>query len=111
MEICKKPCDECPFREDSLPGWLSTYTAIELHTLVMNEFPFPCHMTHNDNLDWEEAGKYETPLCGGALRYMRKNAKSPRRQDIAIHVNSLTQEDCKGILSTSDFFTHHNKFK
>ncbi len=109
MEACSKPCKECPFREDSLPGWLADYTPEELHRIVMNEIPFPCHLTHDEDIEWDQAGKEDTPLCAGALRYMKKGAKSPRRQDLAFHVNKLTIGDCDGILSVPDFFTHHKK--
>lgn len=107
MEACKKPCSDCPFRKNSLAGWLSDYTPQELHSIVVNEMPFPCHLTHKENLSWEEAGKKETPLCAGALMYMRKAGKSPRKTELAKFVKKIKLSDCDNILSVPEFFAHH----
>jgi hypothetical protein len=109
MNYCKKPCNDCPFRKDSLPGWLADYSIQELHSIVMNEMPFPCHMTHDENLGWDEAGSEEFPLCAGALGYMRKSGKLPRRNDLAVLVKQIGIKDLDNILSVPDFFKHHNK--
>lgn len=108
MNYCKTPCSDCPFRKDSIAGWLSEYTTQDLHSLVMNEIPFPCHMTHDRDLEFDEAGEAETPLCAGALRYMRKAGKSPRRQDLAFLLKSIDRNDCENILSVPEFFKHHS---
>lgn len=106
MEHCKIPCNECPFRKNSLPGWLADYTPQSLHSFVMSENPFPCHMTHEVELSFEEAGEY--PLCAGALRYMRKNAKMPRNPEVASIIKSFKPEDLENVLSTIEFFNHHD---
>ncbi len=111
MNHCKTPCNDCPFRKNSLAGWLADYTPQQLHTIVMNEMPFPCHLTHEDDLEWEEAGSEENPLCAGALMYMKKNAKSPRRQDLHIIVKDIPLADCDNILSVTEFFKHHSTKK
>ncbi len=108
MNHCKKPCNECPFRKDSMAGWLAEYTPEQLHGIVMNELPFPCHMTHEEDLDWSEAGKEDTPLCAGALMYMKKSAKKPRRNDLALLVEQIDRKDCDNILSVPEFFNHHS---
>ncbi len=108
MNHCKSPCNECPFRKDSLSGWLSDYTPQELHNIVMQELAFPCHMTHDEDLDWEEAGSEESPLCAGALMYMRKGAKRPRRADLAKLVEQIDPKELDNILSVPEFFDHHS---
>ena len=105
MTARKKPCDECPFKKSSLPGWLADYTPTQLHGYVMSERPFPCHMTHEENLTFQEAEDY--PLCGGALAYMKKNAKMPRDRDMADYVKQIDKEQLEEILSTPEFFKHH----
>lgn len=107
MNYCKKPCGECPFSKMSLGGWLADYTATELHRIVMNELPFPCHMSHEEDLEWDKVGTSKNPLCAGALMYMKKNAKSPRRQDLAVLVKQININDCDDILSVPEFFEHH----
>jgi len=107
MNYCKKPCSECPFTKNSLPGWLSDYTAQELHLIAMNEMPFPCHMTHDEDLEWDEAGTESAPLCAGALMYMKKGAKMPRMVELARILKQIDIKDCENILSTPEFFKHH----
>lgn len=36
---CKKPCKDCPFRKDSLKGWLGENRMIE----ILNQHSFVCH--------------------------------------------------------------------
>lgn len=105
MRACKVPCVECPFRKDSTQGWLADYNPKQLHTLVMSEQPFPCHLTHQEEVLFQDA--YKLPLCKGALAYMRKNAKSPRNPELNKIVQEIDREMLANILSTPEFFEHH----
>ena len=87
MKACKTPCNECPFRKNSLAGWLAEYTPTHLHQIVMGEQPFPCHLTHEENISFDEAKKL--PLCNGALAYMKKNGKSPRDKELNEFVKGI----------------------
>lgn len=107
MKVIKKPCNECPFRKDSIPGWLADYTPEQLHQVVMSENPFPCHRTHDHDLYFEETKDY--PLCAGALRYMKQGGKIPRDPDLAKEVAKITTDDCSNILTIAEFFKHHKK--
>ena len=112
MNACKVPCNECPFRKDSMRGWLAGYTPQELHSIVMNEVGFPCHMTHTEeDLEWEDAGTDEHPLCAGALRYMKKGAKRPRNPELLKLVLAVDIKDCEDILSVPEFIQHHTLTK
>jgi len=110
MKHCNTPCQECPFLKTSLAGWLSTYTPEELHRLVMAEVSFPCHMTHEEDIEFNQAGT-EYPLCAGALRYMKKGCKLPRRADLSALMVNITTKECDNILSIPEFFKHHTKSK
>ena len=105
MKACKVPCKECPFRKDSMKGWLADYTPMQLHSFVMSESPFPCHMTHQEEVSFKDAA--ELPLCNGALSYMRKNAKSPRDPELNKLVQEIDRETLGNILSVPEFFEHH----
>ncbi len=107
LNTCKKPCNDCPFKKTSLGGWLADYTPQELHMLVMSEKPFPCHMTHEDTISWEQAGTKEHPLCMGALKYMKKAGKLPRNKELADILKSVSREDLEDVLSVPEFFEHH----
>ncbi len=101
----KEACGECPFKKNSMAGWLAEYSTQDLHTLVMSEQPFPCHMTHQEGVSFEKAK--ELPLCAGALAYMRKNCKSPRDKEHAELVKQVSQETMDNTLGRTDFFEHH----
>ncbi len=107
LSYCKKPCNDCPFRKNSFAGWLSDYTPEELHDIVMNEIKFPCHMTHEESINWDQGGTKEYPLCAGALMYMKKNYKSPKDAKLAEVLKDIKHEDCENILSVPEFFKHH----
>jgi len=40
---CKTPCKNCPFRKDTLKGWLGEERMIE----ILNQGSFVCHKTSN----------------------------------------------------------------
>ncbi len=110
MHSCKTPCTDCPFRKNSLPGWLSDYTPRELHNIIMAEKPFPCHMTHPNNIvTYEDAGSEEYPLCAGALQYMKKAAKLPLNPELRALVSGIDRTQLDNILTVPEFFEHHSK--
>lgn len=55
--------------------------------------------------------QFKNPLCAGALRYMRINAKRPKDRRILKIVESLTLVDCENILPCQEFIDHHSKYK
>lgn len=105
MKSCSKQCNECPFRKDSIRGWLADYTPSHLHLLVMSEQPFPCHKTHDETLELSEAHKY--PLCKGALAYMKKSGKSPRNPELKKLVQEVDADTLENTLGLKEFFEHH----
>ncbi len=109
MRARKTTCEECPFRKDSMAGWLATYTPQELHNLVVSEHPFPCHMTHEEDVSFEKAA--ELPLCAGGLSYMRKNGKMPRNKEHYALMKDVDQETLNNTLGRTEFFEHHKGFK
>lgn len=103
----KKPCEGCPFRRDSGPGWLGDYNAPEIVQMARNGENFLCH-THAerehgygdiplkqledrddplDPLDDDDDGDTPLPLdvwarlngqqCAGFMIFMRKLCKLP----------------------------------
>lgn len=42
LPYCKTPCKDCPFRKDSLKGWLGSNRIIE----ILNQDSFTCHKTN-----------------------------------------------------------------
>ena len=103
-----KHCSECPFRKDSMKGFLADYTPQSLHNIVMNEQHFPCHKTLPNNLlslTPTEAEKY--PRCVGPIAYMKKGCKLPYSKDLKNYMDQLPQETLDNTLSIPEFFKHH----
>lgn len=111
MKALKTPCNDCPFRKDSAPGWLGPYSGpLALHQFIMSETPFPCHLTHEEkDLAPGVAGSEKHPLCSGAIAYMKKNGKRPRNPALAGLVSACN--DTEGILALPEFFQHHKSKK
>jgi hypothetical protein len=105
-----KPCNDCPFRKNSLPGWLGPWeTPLELHRFVMAENEFPCHKTMTDEFG-DDVPEHKQSYCRGAILYMKKNSKMPSyNSDLRELVCTADRADCKNILSVPDFIQHHQK--
>ena len=109
----KKPCDECPFRKNSLPGWLGPWEALGLHRYVMDsEKPFSCHMTIRDKVDLvsgeETTTSVEnTELCVGSILYMNKGGKLARDPFLAEQQDRFEKDSTEDILSVKQFLEHH----
>ena len=99
----KSPCNECPFRKNSLPGYLGgVWTAKELHQTVMGEAPFPCHQTM-------EHREEDYSHCVGSIMYMNKNAKRCQNIQLSRLQAKFKDEDHSNILSLVEFVEHHQK--
>jgi hypothetical protein len=109
MIATKTPCNDCPFRKNSLPGWLADYSPLQLHSIVMSETAFPCHLAQQEFVEWKDVGTKNNPVCAGSLRYMKKGAKMPRRADLAALIKKIDVGSCDNILSITEFFEHHSK--
>lgn len=44
LNHCKSPCNNCPFRKDSLQGWLGEIRIKD----ILNNNSFVCHKTQNN---------------------------------------------------------------
>jgi hypothetical protein len=112
MIRCKTPCKECPFTKTSVGGWFGNVyeSAEELHTLIMNEAPFSCHMAQKDFVSFDEVGSEGNPFCAGALMYMKKAGKSPKyNSEIRTLVDQIDRSELDNILLVPEFFKHHEK--
>jgi hypothetical protein len=81
MKRMSKPCKECPFKKDSVKGWLGAASGNPQEFLSSMEYNLlGCHMKVN----WEEATDEEIEAravkhpCIGALSFCENSAKFPR---------------------------------
>jgi hypothetical protein len=79
----KKPCKVCPYKRDSLNGWLGDVSGNPQQFLTQLETPMlhPCHATVHD---WDNDEELESrPKCIGALQFMNNSLKLSRYPQIA----------------------------
>jgi len=78
----KKPCNNCPFRTDSLKGWLGSARAKEISfSIIHQQGTFPCHKTVDyDREDEEGSGvvTQDSQHCAGAM-IMLEHMKKPNQ--------------------------------
>lgn len=104
-----KPCDECPFRRKSLPGWLGQYSIKGILQWFGFQMSFPCHktMTHN-----EKGMHFWTPKerhCAGALIMLQKMKEPNMYMQNPKLFSGI--EDRPDVFNNFDEFTeHHRKF-
>ena len=44
-EATQRPCNECPWRRESAPGWLGPFDADDWLMLAHSDLPIACHQT------------------------------------------------------------------
>ncbi len=118
MNVCKKLCNECPFSNKSLNGWLAGYSIEDIHRMQNAEVLFPCHkMMGEDNLSIEDAESAiengEMKLCRGYVESLIKSCKMPKYNKFLKEAREAVKEE--GISEESmaiwDFKKHHEALK
>lgn len=105
-----KPCAGCPFRRNSLRGWLGGYGGPEefLTAHLQGEMVNPCHLSMDDYpAGWLEdfvAGRLGQKCMGQAV-FFANNMKLPRNPDI-----ERVDQDKKAVFTWSaEFIEHHGR--
>jgi len=69
----KKPCSNCPFRRDSMKGWLGEDRAQEIsHDITTEQKTFSCHKTNDLDENGDIIETKKTEYCAGALILLEK---------------------------------------
>lgn len=102
----KSPCIECPFRKNSLPGWLGTFDGVEdIFRCAVSEAPFSCHPRSNDRTD---LSNIDQPQCVGRLLFATQMAKSFRNPSLEkMRLELKAVNDGTEILGYQEFKQHH----
>lgn len=78
----RQPCQECPWRRDSIPGYLGASNVIDFLETEESEARMPCHMQVDyERDDWREQAD-NAPQCAGRAIYLSNRCKSPRNPDL-----------------------------
>ena len=108
----KRPCNECPFRKDTMFGWLGKRKATEIIDCIAgsDHGSFSCHKTN----DFTESGVKETETtehCAGALILLHKLGSpnmAMRLGYLARKFNGKNLLDQDQVFDRSeDFIRHH----
>ena len=92
-------CNDCPWRRESLNGWLGPFTAEQWIALAHSDEPIACHQTIEEEDSWEGAFQ-----CAGAAQYRKNIAKLPKNPEVAIAANV----DRETVFSRPAEFTAHH---
>lgn len=110
----KIPCNDCPFRRDSMRGFLGGTKLADWLTAWSSENKFPCHKTVNQVLvDTDNPiGDYHPALdgasyCAGALIMMRNSAKVPRNINDRKAAKSVERDSQTVFSHIGQFKQHH----
>lgn len=117
MNICKKLCNECPFSNKSIPGWLANYQSMDFKNMMDQEIMFPCHMTMSDgDLTIEKAQiqiqNGNLKLCRGYIESMIKSAKMPKYNKYLLEIRRKIKEEgvSENSMSINEFLNYHNQY-
>lgn len=116
MEICKKICNECPFRVNSTKGWLGPHNASEIIEDLNRDIPFSCHMVRgNDPLENQRKMlSGEHPICRGYIACATRSAKqfgqhSTYGKEMRRLQKEITDEDENLVMNKWTFKKYHEE--
>lgn len=103
-------CKQCPYRRDSLPGWLGSGTPESFaYGAVADKLPeeFPCHCAIDyDDPKWKDTQYPEASLCAGALAMARNNCKLATDPERAALIAQVPR-DPEVFQFPAEFLAHH----
>ncbi len=70
---CAVQCPQCPFRSDSVPGYLGQYTVQTVAQALWRNIPFYCHPTVDyTKPNWQAKAARNGKLCRGSLVFANR---------------------------------------
>lgn len=105
--MCKQhntPCSECPWKRESLRGWLGASNPLEFLELSESGQRMPCHLhvDYQNNPHWQEQ-LHEVPECAGRAVHFANRAK--RGFEVM-----RAQPDHEKVFTTAQEFIDHHTF-
>lgn len=88
-----RPCHDCPWRRESLPGWLGGHSIEEWQQRAHSETLVECHV-------------YDGPQCAGIATYRANVLKKSRYPEILM----LPADRDEVFATPGEFATHHDVF-
>ena len=108
----KTPCETCPFRKDSMGGFLGGTELAEWVAAWQADCPFPCHNTVSDDdiaaiRDGDLSPLDDAAYCVGALICMRNSAKAPRNTEVRKVTREIEPDRDTVFDHFRHFYSHH----
>ena len=104
---CKRPCKECPYMKDSMPGYFGGNDPAEYALAMHLDTVVPCHMKST----YFEDDVEEIVMCTGHLLSQRKVCKRSVHPEVVKAWKDgsleLLYEELKDDLLGFDFYNHH----
>lgn len=101
------PCDQCPWRRASAPGWLGANTPEGFASAISREVRMPCHTLVDYEREGWEWRQRKAPLCRGALIMMRNTCKLPLDPEIKAALKSVEPDRERVFATVQEFIAHH----
>ena len=107
-----KPCNDCPFRQDSTKGWLGAYSPEEVISVISNDQPFYCHVDVQNRHgyekdDWQEWAENHGEQCAGAMIFANNICKLSR-DPMKMAAQQKLGRDKDTVFSTPQQFIEHH---
>lgn len=103
----KKPCNQCPFRRRSLPGYVGADTPEHFIATTLSDVAMPCHSTIDyEDPDWEDslAADGSARHCAGAAILFANKFKLSRDR-----TRPSLPADTKNVFKNEvEFLDHHS---
>lgn len=104
----KQPCNSCPFRRASMPGWLGAGSPESFLDCMQRDEPLPCHQTidYGDKRWLEGWTAQETgSMCAGALVFMANKLQTPRTRGFP----TMPPDKVEVFANSLEFVRHHRE--
>lgn len=106
----KRPCPDCPFRTDSLEGWLGENRAEEIiDSITRLQQTFACHETTGIKGDVPKGGEQQ---CAGAMIMLEKIERPTQMMRIAERLGMYDRHaldmDAPVFDGPEEFIHHHS---
>lgn len=106
VDPVSQPCNNCPFRRKSMPGWLGAGSPESFIDCMQRDEPLPCHQTvdYDDEhwlAKWMLQRDSKMKMCAGALVFMRNKLQN--------NPFAKVEKDHENIFSNSVEFVRHHR--
>lgn len=112
MKVCNKLCNDCPFSNTSIPGFLADYTVDDFVKFYANEILFPCHKYVSEDTDVDTVQNLvrteALPLCRGYAESYIKSCKVPKNLQFKQLLNETKSNLSNCSMSIFEFKSFHS---